>query len=85
MKAAMEPARITEPRLRAVERELAQREPTFHHAAVGATRDHFASLVADEFWETGASGRRYSREHAIEILVDCYARPHEDKCRVVEA
>jgi hypothetical protein len=36
-------------------------------------------MTDESFWEVGASGRRYSREYAIEHLLARYASPYEDK------
>ena len=48
--------------------ELTQREPLGWRPEFGTTRTDFERLLADEFWETGASGRRYDRQAAISIL-----------------
>ena len=74
----MEPDLTTAPELLPILEELKDREPIFHHAEVGANRQHFESMTAESFWEVGASGRRYSREYVIDTLVKRYAAPHED-------
>lgn len=56
--------------------ELAKREPIFHHPEFGRTRQDFEDMTADEFWEVGASGRRYSREYVLDELERRYADPH---------
>jgi hypothetical protein len=62
--------------------ELSGREPVFHraeHGAVqGATREDFARMVTEEFWEVGASGRGYTREFVLTELEKRFAEPHED-------
>lgn len=50
-----------------------RREPIFHRPAFGTTREAFESMTADDFWETGASGRRYSRNFVIDTVVKRYA------------
>jgi hypothetical protein len=35
-------------------------------------------MTADNFWETGASGRRYSREFVLDTLESRHRTPHED-------
>ena len=65
----MEPTLITEPRLIPVLEELKKREPIFHHPEYGTARADFENMTVPDFWEVGASGRRYSREHVIETLV----------------
>ncbi|WP_327139417.1 nuclear transport factor 2 family protein [Nocardia sp. NBC_01327] len=57
-----EPDRRTAPRLLDVLAELERREPIFHRPELGTTREDFERSTAPDFWETGASGRRYSRE-----------------------
>lgn len=41
--------------------ELRQREPIFHTRRFGRTLEDFERSTAPDFWEVGASGRRYSR------------------------
>jgi len=60
----------TESRLREILQELRSREPIFHHPEFGTTRADFAGMTAADFWEVGASGRRYSREHVLDVLED---------------
>ncbi|MEM9621300.1 MAG: DUF4440 domain-containing protein [Pseudomonadota bacterium] len=74
----MEPDLVTAPHLLPILEELRSREPIFHHADIGASREVFEKMTAPEFWEVGASGRRYSREYVITTLVERYAEPHED-------
>src|SRR5271154_6999280 len=64
----MEPKFATAPELLAVLEELRQREPIFHHPEFGSTRADFESMTDANFWEVGASGRRYSREYVLHIL-----------------
>lgn len=59
--------------LRAVLAELRRREPIFHHPEQGSTREEFERLTDIDFWETGASGRRYDREQVWAVLEDRYA------------
>ena len=77
----MEPKRQTDARLLAVQRELIDREPIFHRPEYGTTRQAFEALTADDFWEVGASGRRYNRQFVIETLVQRCSAPHEDHSR----
>ncbi|HLY41961.1 MAG TPA: DUF4440 domain-containing protein [Terracidiphilus sp.] len=51
----------TDPALLGVLEEIRSREPIFHNANFGATAAAFERSTAPEFWEVGASGRRYSR------------------------
>jgi hypothetical protein len=59
---------VTSPQLLAVLEELKQREPIFHHPEFGTTRRDYENMTDPEFWEVGASGRRYSRELVLETL-----------------
>ncbi len=74
----MEPERQTAAHLLGVQQELIDREPLFHRPEHGTTRRDFEAMTAQEFWETGASGQRYSRQYAIDNLVERYSVPHED-------
>ena len=74
----MEPERRTAGHLLGVQQELIDREPIFHRPEHGTTRSDFEAMTAQEFWETDASGRRYSRQYAIDTLVERYSSPHED-------
>ena len=35
-------------------------------------------MTVEDFWETGASGRRYSREFVLDELERRYSTPHDD-------
>lgn len=74
----MEPKRTTQPRLLHVLRELERREPVFHRPEFGTARADFENMTEPNFWEVGASGRRYSREYVLDELEKRYASPHED-------
>jgi hypothetical protein len=80
----MQPSRITQPDLLGVQEELIQREPLFHRPELGTSRHDFEAMIADDFWETGASGRRYSREFVLETVLQRYSGPHEDQWRTEE-
>jgi hypothetical protein len=64
----VEPVLTTEPALLAICEELQQREPIFHVPKFGTTRPKYEQMMAPDYWEVGASGRRYSREFILEIL-----------------
>ena len=53
---------------------LNEREPIFHNSPPGADRAYLESLIADDYFEVGGSGRIYSRERVIETVVDRYDR-----------
>ena len=66
--AAMELDLTTAPELAGVLDELRRREPIFHRPEFGSTRADFERMTADDFWEIGASGNRYSRAHVLDVL-----------------
>jgi len=58
--------------------ELRSREPIFHTERFGRSAEEFERSTAPDFWEVGASGRRYSRDFILgmrsrEALVDADA------------
>ena len=55
--------------------ELRRLEDLYHAAFPDASLDHFDRLVAPDFWETGATGRRYSRAFARQVLAQRPGRP----------
>jgi hypothetical protein len=60
----------TESKLREILQELRSREPVFHRPEFGTTRADFEAMTEENFWEVGASGRRYSRGHVLHVLED---------------
>lgn len=69
------PQFVTKPEHQEVLNELIQREPLFHHPEFGRTREDFEAMTDTDFWEVGASGRRYSREYVISGIVERYENP----------
>lgn len=47
--------------------ELSTREPIFHTQRFGRTLEDFDRSTAPDFWEVGASGRRYTRAFILEM------------------
>ena len=74
----MEPTFATDPELKGVLTELARREPIFHRPEFGTTRADFERMTCEDFWETGASGRRYSRAAVLGELERRNATPQSD-------
>jgi hypothetical protein len=58
--------------------ELRAREPIFHHPELGTTRADFEAQTAPDYWEVGASGRRYDREFIWATLERRYAKGAPD-------
>lgn len=77
-RADMEPRFDTAPEHEAIRDELMRREPLFHRAEFGTTRAHLEKMTAPEFWEVGASGRRFSREFVLDTLEERYRNHSED-------
>jgi hypothetical protein len=67
-----------DPELQQILAELSAREPIFHRPEFGTTRADFERMTAEDFWETGASGRRYSRAFVLDELEKRFAAPHAD-------
>ncbi len=74
----LEPTLTTAPGLEGVLAELSRREPIFHRPEFGTTRADFERMTAEDYWETGASGRRYSRQAVLDGLEERFSAPHED-------
>ncbi len=54
---------------------LTAREPIFHRPEFGTTRADFESMLAPEFWEVGASGRKYSKTLVLDALQARHTEP----------
>lgn len=63
-----EPILVTDPALTDVFQQLVAREPIFHRPEWGTTRADFQKMTEPDFWEVGASGRRYSRNYVLDEL-----------------
>lgn len=74
----MEPSRRTSEHLLDIQQELIDREPIFHRPEHGTSRAALAAMTTEDFWEVGASGRRYSRAYILDLLEQRYAHPYED-------
>ena len=74
----LEPTLTTAPELEGVLAELSRREPIFHRPEFGTTRVDFERMTAEDYWETGASGRRYSRQAVLDGLEERFSVPHDD-------
>jgi hypothetical protein len=74
----MEPNLVTDVRLLPVLEQLQRREPIFHRPEFGTTRADFEAMTELDFWEVGASGRRYSRAYVLDVLEERYRQPFEE-------
>jgi hypothetical protein len=75
----MAPKLVTAPRLAGILKELQSREPIFHRREFGASRRDFENMTDPDFWEVGASGRRYSREFILDTLDNRLPRGEVDE------
>jgi len=80
----MESFPITEPHLMPILEELKQREPIFHRPEFGTSRADFDAMMANDFREVGASGRRYSRAFILDELERRYSKPFDDEWETKE-
>jgi hypothetical protein len=71
----MEPVLVTDPQLVEIRDELINLERHFHHPEQGAACSVFEDLTEPNFWEIGASGRKYSREIVLRVLNERSATP----------
>jgi hypothetical protein len=78
------PERRTDPELSEVLEQLVAREPIFHRREFGITRADFEAMTAPDFWETGASGRRYGRAYVLDELEKRYSAPHADVWKAMD-
>ena len=60
----------TEPALLPILSELSLLEPIFHTQNFGITLADFEKRMAPDYWEVGASGRRYSRKFIVSFLAE---------------
>ena len=74
----MESRNAPNPEDAAILTELARREPLFHRPEFGTSRADFERMTVEEFWEIGASGRRYSRDFVLDELEKRFSVPHDD-------
>ena len=68
----------TDPALLPVLDELRRREPIFHRPEFGSTRADHLAMTAEDFWEVGASGNRYSRDYVLDVLEERQRNPQPD-------
>jgi hypothetical protein len=74
----MGPTFTTALELQGVLAELSSREPIFHRPEFGTSRADFERMTTEDYWEVGASGRRYSRNFVLNELGKRFSVPHAD-------
>jgi hypothetical protein len=67
-----------------VTRELQAREPIFHRPEFGSTRADFEAMMAGDFSEVGASGKKYSRDYVLQVLEERMRTAVEDVFTVTD-
>jgi hypothetical protein len=77
----MEPELTGDLALGGVLEELSQREILLHRPEPGTTRAELERMIVGDFWETGASGRRYAREFVLGELERRMANPSPGEWR----
>lgn len=80
----MEPRLITPPQLQSTLEALKPLEPLVYAANAGKTREYFDQLLAPEFWEVAASGRRYSRDYVLDALEARQKNPFEQAWKTTD-
>ena len=70
---------MIDPELSETLTELKAREPIFHRPELGTSRADFERMTVPDFWEVGASGRRYSRDYVLAELERRYAGEYHDR------
>lgn len=74
----MEPIPAPRPELAGVLEDLIRREPIFHRPEWGTTRADFERMTTPDFWEVGASGRRYNWKYVLDELERrCQRKGHD--------
>jgi len=68
----------TDENLLEIRSELSAREPIFHQPELGTDRKTYESMIVDDFFEIGASGRCYLRNCVIDTLVERYSKPYKE-------
>lgn len=66
------------PELSKVLEELKALEPIFHWPGARMTRDALEGMTTEDFWEVGASGKKYSRAFVLEELERRRMNPQPD-------
>jgi len=68
MNSIREPHLVTDPAIAEILAQLIRREPIFHRPEFGMMRADFENMTTQDYWEVGASGRRYSRNYVLDML-----------------
>lgn len=64
----MEPKLVTEKKLKHILDKLTKLEIFIHWPTISTTKQEIENLLDENFWEVGASGKRYNREVVSKVL-----------------
>lgn len=78
MNSDTEPQLVTDAASTEVLAQLIRREPIFHRPEFGTTRADFEKMTTHDYWEVGASGRRYSRSYVLDMLEQRFEQDQQD-------
>lgn len=79
------PNLVADPALQAVHTALAALEPLFHLMDEGRPVAELDALLAPDFWEVGASGRRYSRAFVMAVLTERRSQQRQETWHLADA
>jgi hypothetical protein len=81
----MEPTLVTAPELEGILAELLRLEPIFHWPPSEMNREALEKMTAGDFWEVGASGRRFAREFVFKVLEERRTAPQAAVWEITDA
>lgn len=79
------PSLVTAPDVQDVQTALAALEPLFHLMDEGRSVAELDALLAPDFWEVGASGRRYSRAFVMAVLSERRRQQRQEVWQMTDA
>ena len=80
----MEPTLTTAPELEEILAELSKLEPIFHWPPSQMSREALEKMTTGDFWEVGASGRRFAREFVFKVLEERRAAPQSNVWQITD-
>ena len=78
----MEPILTIAPELKEILAELARLEPIFHWPPAEMIPANLERMTVEDFWEVGASGRRYSRDFVFGVLEQRRSAPQSNQWEI---
>ena len=73
---------MTTQQIEVIKSELLNLEPLFHHQEFGTSKEIFESMITDDYWEVGASGKVYSKEFIIDTLIERYSKLYSEEIEI---